>query len=31
MPAASGMDIDRLLAAAINQHRAGQLAEAERT
>jgi len=29
--AASGMDIDRLLATAINQHRAGQLAEAERT
>jgi Flp pilus assembly protein TadD/SAM-dependent methyltransferase len=31
MPAAAGMDIDRLLAAAISQHRAGQLAEAERT
>ena len=31
MPAAPGAETDRLLALAINQHRAGQLAEAERT
>jgi len=31
MPGVSGMEIDRLLAAAISQHRAGQLVEAERT
>jgi tetratricopeptide (TPR) repeat protein/SAM-dependent methyltransferase len=31
MPAKPGAEIERLLAVAINQHRAGQLAEAERT
>ena len=31
VPAPPGAEIDRLLALAINQHRAGQLAEAERT